>query len=89
MLKRNKLTNLKVEEALTKDGFQYIHIKAKLNQKIINIFTKIYITNENKKIYIDKIKSLNLEVIQELYDTRNSFDKHSNFIITKDEYNSK
>lgn len=88
-MKNKTIKNPRIEEAFKKDNFQYIHVKAEINRRSINMFIKIYITDETKKIYIDKIKSLNLELLQELYDTRNSFTGHSRIVISQSEYNSR
>ena len=37
-------------------------------------------------MYIDKIKSLDLTLIQELYDTRNKFTGKARLVISKTEY---
>lgn len=83
------LKKLKIEEAIVIDNFQYIHIKAKDEKHSIDIFTQIYITSENKKVYIDKIKSLDLTLIQELYDTRDKFTGKARIVISEEEYRNK
>lgn len=83
------LKHLKIEEAIVIDNFQYIHIKAKDENRSIDIYTEKYITPENKKRYIDKIKSLDLELIQELYDTRNLFTGKNRIVISEEEYKNK
>ena len=83
------LKHLKIEEAIVIDNFQYIHIKAKDGNRSIDIYTEKYITPENTKRYIDKIKSLDLELIQELYDTRKLFTGKNRIVISEKEYKNK
>lgn len=83
------LKHLKIEEAIVIDNFQYIHIKAKDENRSIDIFTQIYITSESKKVYIDKIKSLDLTLIQELYNTRDKFTGKARLVISEEEYKNK
>ena len=83
------LKHLKIEEAIVIDNFQYIHIKAKDENRSIDIFTQIYITSESKKVYIDKIKSLDLTLIQELYETRDKFTGKARLVISEEEYKNK
>ncbi|VGQ49305.1 Uncharacterised protein [Streptococcus pyogenes] len=88
-MKNTNIKKAKIEEAFTEDNYQYIHVKAKLNRQTVNLFIRIYIIDENKKIYIDKIKSLNLDIIQKIYDTRNLFTGDSRIVITESEYNKR
>lgn len=82
------LKNISLEEAIADNNSQYFKIEGVDNNKKIELFLRIPLNNELDKLYSNKVKRLNPNIIQELYDSRTIFTGKSRLAITKSEYYS-
>ncbi|SUO90257.1 hypothetical protein [Streptococcus equinus] len=82
------LKNISLEEAIADNNSQYFKIEGVDNNKKIELFLRIPLNNELNKLYSNKVKRLNPNIIQELYDSRTIFTGKSRLAITKSEYYS-
>jgi len=82
------LKNITLEEAITDSNSQYFKLEAIDNNKKIELFLRIPINDELNQLYSNKVKRLDPNIIQELYDSRTIFTGKSRLAITKSEYYS-
>lgn len=81
-----KIKKITIKEDINNIDTQFFILEVTDFNSSETMFLMIHINDELKEIYIDRIKNLEIELVQELYDTRKLFTGKARLVISRTEY---
>lgn len=87
---KKRINHAMIHEAVVFEEWQLMKIAIMIDSDSVLLFLKIRNSKENRKLYIDKLKSLDKAILEEIYDYHYAglfTVSGANFCVSETEYN--